>query len=66
MGYAHDLTNVILPHFDKFHLITKKRTDYLLFKSAIEIINKKPLKNGVKYKFTIKFIILKCAKKSRR
>jgi len=30
-----DLVNVILPHFGKYPLITKKRTDYLLFKQIV-------------------------------
>lgn len=35
-----DLTDVIIPHFDKYPLITKKRADYLLFKQIIELMNK--------------------------
>jgi hypothetical protein len=42
---AQDLTKVIIPHFDKYPLITKKRADYLLFKSALDIINNKGQKN---------------------
>lgn len=30
-----DLVNVILPHFDKYILISKKRIDYLLFKQIV-------------------------------
>ena len=30
-----DLVNVILPHFDNYPLLTKKRADYLLFKEAV-------------------------------
>lgn len=36
-----DITNVIIPHFDKYPLITKKQADFLLFKSVIELMNKK-------------------------
>jgi hypothetical protein len=36
-----DLTNVIIPFFDKYPLITKKRADYLLFKKVVDLINKK-------------------------
>lgn len=36
-----DLTNTIIPHFDKFPLITQKRGDYELFKAAVEIMNSK-------------------------
>lgn len=41
---VQDLTNVIIPHFDMFPLITKKRADYIL-KSALEIIHRKEPKN---------------------
>jgi hypothetical protein len=30
-----DLVDVILPHFDNFSLITKKHSDYLLFKQVV-------------------------------
>ena len=36
-----DLTNVIIPHFNKFPLITKKLANFELFKMAIEIMNYK-------------------------
>lgn len=36
-----DLTNVIIPHFNKYPLITKKRQDFELFKLGLDIINKK-------------------------
>lgn len=44
------ITSVIVPHFDKYPLITKKRGDFLLFKSIIELMNKSEHlnKNGVK------------------
>jgi hypothetical protein len=35
-----DIT-VILDHFDKYPLVTQKRADYLLFKRAFEIIQRK-------------------------
>lgn len=38
-----DLLKVIIPHFDKYPLVTKKRADFELFKSALSIINKGPL-----------------------
>lgn len=31
----------ILPHFDKYPLLTKKQSDYLLFRKVIELINAK-------------------------
>lgn len=36
-----DLTNIIIPHFVKYPLISKKQGDFLLFKSAVEMINGK-------------------------
>ena len=30
-----DIINVIIPHFDKYPLLTKKRADYLLFKATV-------------------------------
>ena len=33
--------NVIIPHFDKFPLITQKLADFKLFKQVVEIINRK-------------------------
>ena len=33
--------DVILNHFDKYPLITKKHADYLLFKMAIDLIKNK-------------------------
>jgi hypothetical protein len=35
-----DLTDVIIPFFDKYPLVTQKRADYLLFKQIIELMNK--------------------------
>lgn len=34
-----DITSVIIPHFDKYPLITQKKSDYLLFKQAINLLN---------------------------
>jgi hypothetical protein len=33
-----DLTNVIIPHFDKHPLITQKKADFELFKSIVDLI----------------------------
>lgn len=30
-----------MPHFDKYPLLTKKQSDYLLFRKVIELINAK-------------------------
>jgi len=38
-----DLTRVIIPHFDKYPLVTQKRADFEILKHAIDIINKGPL-----------------------
>jgi len=35
------LTNVIIPHFLKYPLLTQKQADFLLFKSVSDIINRK-------------------------
>jgi hypothetical protein len=32
---------VVLPHFDKYPLITKKLADYLLFRSVVELMEGK-------------------------
>lgn len=36
-----DLSAVVIPHFYKFPLLTQKQADFLLFKSAIELILRK-------------------------
>lgn len=36
-----DLTEVIIPFFDKYQLVSKKQADYKLFKKIIELINNK-------------------------
>ena len=36
-----EIVNVILPHFDKYPLITQKLADYLLFCEAIKLIKNK-------------------------
>ena len=36
-----DLTNVVIPHFNKFPLITQKLANFELFKMVIEIMNRK-------------------------
>jgi len=35
-----EIIEFIIPHFDKYPLVTKKRADFELFKSAIKLINK--------------------------
>jgi len=36
-----DISNVIIPNFDKFPLLTQKRADFELFKEVVDLINKK-------------------------
>lgn len=36
-----DITNVIIPHFDKYPLITQKKADFILFKQGVELLNLK-------------------------
>ncbi|UYZ01818.1 LAGLIDADG family homing endonuclease (plasmid) [Peribacillus frigoritolerans] len=36
-----DITNIIIPHFEKYPLITNKKADYLLFKQGINLLNLK-------------------------
>lgn len=35
---ARAIANVIIPHFDKYPLITQKKADYLLFKQAVNLL----------------------------
>jgi hypothetical protein len=58
---TQDLINVIIPHFDEYPLITKKRADYLLFKSAIDIINNKGIKKPLTLEYLTKLIEIKGA-----
>jgi hypothetical protein len=36
-----DLMGVIIPHFEKFPLITQKRADFILFKQVVNLMNNK-------------------------
>lgn len=56
---VNDLIEVIIPHFDKFPLITQKRADFLLFKFALEIINNKEHKKSLTYEYISKLISIK-------
>jgi len=55
------LTNVIIPHFDKLPLTTQKKADFLLFKSALELINKKELKKLLTLEYVSKLISIKAS-----
>lgn len=39
-----DILNVIIPHFDKYPLVTQKRADFEIFKQIILILSKGPLR----------------------
>lgn len=56
---TQDLTKVIIPHFDRYPLITQKRADYLLFKSALQIINNKQSKKPLTLEYLTKLIEIK-------
>nr|YP_009574621.1 LAGLIDADG endonuclease [Orbilia dorsalia]QBF58422.1 LAGLIDADG endonuclease [Orbilia dorsalia]QBM09703.1 hypothetical protein [Dactylella sp.] len=45
----NDLIQVIIPHFEKYPLLAQKKADFLLFKSALKLINegKHLLKEGL-------------------
>lgn len=36
-----DITQVIIPHFTKYPLLTKKRADFILFSMAVQLLNEK-------------------------
>jgi len=35
----HDLINIIIPHFNKYPLITQKKADFILFQKVVELKN---------------------------
>jgi hypothetical protein len=41
-----DITNVIIPHFDHYPLLTKKDSDYMLFKNVINLMLEKQHSNS--------------------
>ena len=51
-----ELNSILIPHFDKYPLITQKKADYLLFKSVLDIMSRgehlteKRLKNIISIK----------------
>jgi hypothetical protein len=34
-----DLTNIIVPHFEKYLLLTEKQNDFILFKKTLDILD---------------------------
>ena len=43
--FIKDITNVIIPHFDNYPLLTKKYSDYMLFKNVINLMLEKQHSN---------------------
>lgn len=41
VGSIAELNNVVIPHFDKYPLITQKLADYLLFRDAVKLMSTK-------------------------
>ena len=41
VGSLKDLNDKIIPHFDKYPLITQKKADFILFKKIINLMNNK-------------------------
>ena len=53
------INNKILPHFDKYPLLTQKFSDYILFKEAVSLINSK--KDMKKEEFLVKIVEIKAS-----
>ena len=51
---------MIIDHFDKYPLITQKRADFILFKSIVEMLNRKEhlTEEGLR-SFAVKLLVLK-------
>ena len=41
VGSLKEISDIIIPHFDKYPLITNKKADFILFKQIISLINNK-------------------------
>ena len=41
VGSLKEISDIIIPHFDKYPLITKKKADFILFKQIVSLINNK-------------------------
>jgi hypothetical protein len=37
---VNELTDVIIPHFEKYSLLTQKQGDFVIFKNIIKLMNK--------------------------
>lgn len=58
-----DLTEVIIPHFDKYPLVTQKRADYLLFREVVLMmqLNEHLTAEGLRKVVAIKFTMNRCS-----
>jgi len=45
---ARAIANVIIPHFDRYPLLTQKKADYLLFKQAVNILLEGEARSSIK------------------
>jgi hypothetical protein len=36
-----DLTNIIIPYFEKYFMLTQKAADFILFKQVVKFMNNK-------------------------
>jgi hypothetical protein len=52
----HEVIDILIPHFDKYPLITQKQKNYNIWKNIVKLINKGDHLNN---KGLIKIIILK-------
>jgi hypothetical protein len=51
-----DLTNIIIPHFEKYYLLTQKAADFLLFKEVVLLMNNK---SHLSYEGLIKIVSIR-------
>lgn len=56
VGHQQQLRDIIIPHFEKYPLLTQKRADFILFKSILQMILKKDHLNieGLKKSLVLK------------
>lgn len=61
MYRVNKLDDIIIPHFDKYSLITRKHSDYKTFKSIVKLINKDEHlnKNGIMKIINLKVVLNK-------
>jgi hypothetical protein len=41
VGKIDDIINIVIPHFEKYPLLTQKAADFIFFKKIIELMRKK-------------------------